>query len=874
MARPRRKKLDGRYADLTCRWFTQAYGEQWERWRAYADEWLHAQDTGLSHRRDAIILFLESYLVGEGLPPDPAALFKPNGSLPSLMTCVEKTHKSMNKSIRHNTIVEFIDWVITKGFSASNDDGVTVPLVSNPFDKVKVQSNTIETVWNPLPYTYIRELRTILCPEPHGCFRDWTWAHAQSGTRPGHRNQGDWFEVAPEMIDEDDADCVWRERALTRESTNITIPELWSPMRAMLLFIKLHLPLRTYQVRMLDSGEADTWRYDQGRWVKNEKHDFVVGSEKAPWQRGVFRRIRVPDMADVMTGLYINTNKSADRNKDALDRGYTIPWQHEEVLYWLEKLRNWQEKYNPIQAPTPWATLQPKHIGTVKSKQALARMGESCFLFRDASAKTPPDRTKPVLALTQSTLWYRLLKALEDRVAARGQTLSDGSRLRFVKQYDEVLWKNKKTGTEFPLHSLRVSLITSFAMDGQVPLPVLSKLLAGHSRILMTVYYTKITPAVMQEKMAEAEAKINAKEVAGLRTFLQDADLHQIQTKTAYRDTDSIKVALANRNPVGWEQRYIGLCLVGGNTVKSDEKGSVGGCWNGGDLIRDAELAHNRLYGSVPHGPENCVRCRWFLTDARYLDALRAHFNNLSYRASQAASQALELEQSLEALQDLRFEAEQEDQPFTQQAALQQAERRYEKQMVEADEYAKDMRACFTLIHRIVSIESGREEDDNRQKLFAVGALHDIHQPIGLVDTQSELWQLAEICEDAEIYPDLADNVRKTPAVEKRSRALNTMLMRDNYAPVFMQMDEHMQLMMGNAFMRAMAKRACPQDWRIEGYRRVTGLIEAGRSLQEGGLLEGGIEALKHRWQNPVLSLNELLARTRQPQLEVVHDDD
>ena len=44
------------------------------------------------------------------------------------------------------------------------------------------------------------------------------------------------------------------------------------------------------------------------------------------------------------TGLYISTNKTADQNKDQFERGYEIPWQNETVLYWLEKLRNWQEK--------------------------------------------------------------------------------------------------------------------------------------------------------------------------------------------------------------------------------------------------------------------------------------------------------------------------------------------------------------------------------------------------------------------------------------------------------------------------------------------------------------------------------------------------
>jgi hypothetical protein len=39
---------------------------------------------------------------------------------------------------------------------------------------------------------------------------------------------------------------------------------MWSPVRWVALLAKLILPLRTLQVRMLDSGEADTWRYAAG----------------------------------------------------------------------------------------------------------------------------------------------------------------------------------------------------------------------------------------------------------------------------------------------------------------------------------------------------------------------------------------------------------------------------------------------------------------------------------------------------------------------------------------------------------------------------------------------------------------------------------
>ena len=75
------------------------------------------------------------------------------------------------------------------------------------------------------------------------------------------------------------------------------------------------------------------------------------------------------------TGLYINTNKTADRNKNEFERGYIIPWQNEEVLYWLEKLRNWQEKYNPIDKPTDCTTLLLKHTIDKKSDFQLKSMG-------------------------------------------------------------------------------------------------------------------------------------------------------------------------------------------------------------------------------------------------------------------------------------------------------------------------------------------------------------------------------------------------------------------------------------------------------------------------------------------------------------------
>ncbi|EHW0632128.1 integrase family protein [Vibrio parahaemolyticus] len=873
MARTKGKKADGRTSDLAFSWMLSTLGAEWQQWQELAAEWMATQTTNISDKQGALGRFFESYLV-ECAPyaiSNIELFFKDwNGhqcSSEELETLVKKTlntREAIQKSV--NYPCDFIDFVIEKVFSEEDDNGNLMPLVQNPLSKIKRQAIATETVRNPLPYRYIQDLRQILCPLPdkteltvleknlkdgetllpayhYRHFKHWTWAQQQTGQ--GNMG-GDWFEVESELIDETDPDCVWRTKEVTRNNKTITIHQLWSPVKAMVIFMKLHLPLRTYQVRMLDSGEADTWRYKQGQWVLNTKHDFALGSEKRPFGKGIFRRIHDTMTGLYSTGLYINTNKTADQNKDELERGYIIPWQHEEVLYWLEKLRNWQEKYNPTTKPTDCTTLLNKHTGAKKSDKQLENMGEVAFLFRDASAKGE-DKSKPIVGKANiAPFWYQLLLALENQLAEQGHTLDNGERLKLVVDYPKGTLKRNRVATLFPLHSLRVSLITAYTMDTQLPLPVISKLLAGHTRLLMTIYYNKITPSVMAEKMYEAHGELDAKSKQSVRNFLKDASMEQIQCKMVYHSDDSVQAALLNRNPIGWEERSCGLCLVGGNTVKSDEVSTLGGCWNGGELIKDSIIAASRIYASVPHGPENCIRCRWFITEARYLPALNAHFNQLSYKAHQAVNLSVEIEGELEALKDEQFFCEEQGKPFIKHDELQALQRRYEKQQVEADEYAKDWIACFELIQKIIRVEETRNEDDAKDKLIAVGSEQDVSHALKLIETDSELLHLSLLCDDAEFYPDLQDELRKTPAIQKRSMQLSRVLMKKGFEPIFMEMDDKQQLIAANAMLRQMAKIADPDD-KLEGYRKVANYIEAGEYLTDNKLLSGGIHALSNK---------------------------
>lgn len=869
MGQKKVKKFDGRSSDLTFSWMLKTLGPEWKQWQELAAEWMAEQIIGIADKRMALICFFENYLLeSAAYATDVRLFFKGfNGHLCSGEEYETVIRKSINSPSRLQTTAnypcDFIDFVINHYFSEMNDNGILTPLVDNPLRKIKRLKSHTETVRNPLPYRYIQSLRQILCPLPtkaeltiieqnlkrgetllpsyrYRHFKHWVWAQKQTGQS---NQSGDWFEVDPELIDKADPDCMWRSKDLTRNGKKITIHQIWSPVKAMVIFMKLHLPLRTYQVRMLDSGEADTWRYEEGQWKLNNKHDFALGNEKRPFGKGVFRRIHDSMRGHYSTGFYINTNKTADQNKDELERGYIIPWENEEVLYWLEKLRNWQEKYNAIEKPTDCTTLLIKHLSQQISQAQLKGLGETSFLFRNASASENEDRHKPIYSDLIAPFWYSLLLELENQLFVQGETLNNGQRLKLVIDYPEntPIWR--KSATLFPLHSLRVSLITTYTMDTHLPLPVISKLLAGHTRLLMTIYYNKITPSVMAEKMCEAEAQLECISQQSVRNFLKDASMEQIKCKMIFHNEDGVSVALASRNPIGWEERATGLCLVGGNTVRSDEISTIGGCWNGGELIRETKGVSKRIYTSVPHGPENCIRCRWFITDARYLPALNAKFNQLSYKAHQAANLAVEIEGELEALKDEQFFCEEQSVPFSRHTELQALQRRHEKQQVEADEYAKDWIACFELINKIIRIEESRKNDDTNDKLIAVGREQDISYALKFVETKSELLHLSLLCEDAEFYPDLQDDLRKTPAIQKRSMQLSRVLMKKGFEPIFMEMDEKQQLIAGNAMLRQMAKIADPAD-KLEGYRKVANYIEAGEYLAENKLFNVGMSAL------------------------------
>lgn len=811
----RRAKTINKRSDLSFTYVT-AIDPRMEHWRALAAEWLPTWKTGVHARRQALDKFMVAYLIGRKLPRHPIEFLKratPKPDLSEVLMAAKgkggvgqlgKDDVKLN-----NHVADFLAWVLAEKLSLEDDHGHRhiPPELHNPVARLSKsgQGAPTETIRSALSIRYIKELRTLLAQGPN--FRDWDWA--QQGMERG-KNGSDWFVVDPKRVNPTDPDCVWRERDTTNhEQKTHNLPprvtELWSPVRAVALYLKLELPLRTFQVRMLDSGEADTWRYVHGpKGGSFELNDspLATGSATRPYQRGVFHR----HANETGAGLFINTNKTADINKAENAKGYVIPWAHETGLYWLEKLRNWQGRYNPIDSPMPWVELEAKHFGgTPPHPEVLEARGTACFLFRDASAANDADRHKPLSNDALERLWHRLLARLEQRCVERDETLDDGTPIQFV---DHASGK----ATHFPLHALRVSLISYLVLDLQLPLAVVSKLIAGHARLIMTLYYTKFGHAYMKEVLDAAERNTLAADEASHRRFLLDATMEQVSQRFASVSPDALRAAIGHKSAATFVFEDKGICPVGGSM-----------CDVGGEKTTDRQT--EQFNAPVPGYPQerNCVRCRFFLSGPAWLPGLQAHFNTVSYEAHERAERHNDLQEEVTLMENRRNDCLRDGRLFTETRELERLSQRYEAEAEAMGKLVNDMQATYYLIAR--SLDILKETSKDGVQLVAVGEMQDIQ--VAFTDTPSELHQIEVLCENATIYPEI--DARK-PAI-RRGQLLDCMLEFNRMPPIFFRLNPKQQLAAGNAVMQLIQARAGSLDGALE-------YVEGLRRLRDLGIVD------------------------------------
>lgn len=768
-----------------------------EDWRRLAAEWLSLNPKSYAHRIWALSYFFNRYVLAYDLDRNPYAFLRFDNNPPPFFDVYMASKKKgdRNSPSDHdfrivNLVHDFLQWILDEKLSDFDDSGQRlVPSeLRNPIPTLQWRSSSSsESNKSPLPIRFIQQLRSMLAEGP--TFRDWKWTQSN--------DEGSWFTVKPNLIDKTDPNCVWRIKKGHYQ--------LWSPARSVALYIKLELPLRTYQVRMLDSGEADTWRYEQGRFIPN-KSRLATGSPNRPYKKGVFYKSNEGGSVDEV-GLYVNTNKTADIDKPEDQKGYVIPWTHGPALYWLEALRDWQEKYNPVSAAIPWTDLNQDHFGHAKHEATLAEMGTACFLFRDASSIRLANRNKPLLDNVLDKLWYRLLLRLETE---GGHMLPDGTPIRFVSDAPRT------RSTFYPLHSLRVSLITYFVLEAGLPIQVVSKLIAGHSRIIMTLYYTKAGISYVNEVLADAERRALARAAESERLFLRDKAYENIAGRYAYISEDAPKAYCNQQSAASAIFEDKGICPVAGQH-----------CDIGGDAFGSGKSGRYLPVAGYP--ARNCVRCRFFLTGPAFLPGLVAHFNKLSFDVTQLSQRYGSLEASVRNLENQRFEFQKRGEYFPRMGELERLQQRYEAEAEGLNRLMLDMQYCHKLIAR--SIELGKMESGASElQLVANGTISDLG--FALKETTSEMHQIEVICENTVFYPEIDARV----AVLRRSHLLDVMFDLNGKPPVFYKLSEEEQHLVGNAVMKLIQARSGSLESAVE-------FVEGRRKLIELGLIEDDLDA-------------------------------
>lgn len=771
------------------------YDADLQQWNEYATEWIKTIVRSKDIALNSLSNFFKKYVILYNITRSVQEFISIEYDTPDFYEIIYAERGSQSNALKEaKKLVEFVDWIIAEKFSVEDDLGnkLTPAEFKNPLtkylpDAVK-SSQRNGSDKNVLPYRYIKDLRNILCPPNATCFNDLEFAQSAGDPKA---TGGDWFMVDESVIDKNDTDCVYRFRGTTKyEQTKKELPEevceMWFPGTTVALLTKLLLPLRTYQVRMLDSGETDTYKYMQsmrnlaGEWIKNDSH-LSRGTEKNPFARGVLRKFKDPTTQLEMTGFFINTNKTADINKEESDKGYDIPWQYEEVQYWLAKLRDWQMKYNPISRPAKWTELTRKHLGNAKDVRILEQMGESSFLFRDPSSIG--EEHLPIKSYGLDSLWYKTLKQLE--VQLKENTSSEEERtLKFVPPDGE------QTTTYYPLHSLRVSLITAYALEGGVPMPILSKAIAGHARLIMTLYYTKAGISYVTDTMNQAEKSILENDQEAFDRFIRDAKYEQLETSVAAND------------PIAY-QAVINAQQSGASIIISDKgicpKGGFG-CNSGGTYVNDD--TDNITYGEVPGFPEqNCVRCRWFVTSPAFLPGLVHHFNTVGYNIGETGKRVIKYQHDIELLENEKYECELNGTIFTKQHELLKYEQFYAQEIQKNDKLANDYNATLRLIDKCMKLIKEPSSVDGFQ-LVTVGSISDVGISINAID--HELEQLQIICNGAELFPE----TDASKAVLQMSQIIDLTLKNNNKMPVMFSLTEEEQLIAGNQFMRLLINRA------------------------------------------------------------------
>ncbi|MCF7482581.1 hypothetical protein L3V31_12670 [Vibrio sp. J1-1] len=565
-------------------------------------------------------------------------------------------------------------------------------------------------------------------------------------------------------------------KSLTSQYNDSIVDEngdpVWIPVITFLYLVMLEIPLRKIQVLRLDSGEGDMWRYDAQSdiWAKNDHqlaNYWKNTGAKVP-NRGAFRRKLINGILKPEFALYVNSNKTADKNVGFGEKsGYEIPWKNPHVIKYLDELRIWQEKYNPAAAPVRYKDIPTTVFEGDPAKKVLASIPDRFYLFRAAKDIKNGNRQMPPTIRMLHEFWVRLMDELEKRLHEEGVDCQI------------ILSRNPKTNAAqqalYSPHGLRLAGLTSLAQQG-VPIEILSKIVAGHKSILMTIYYQKFHPNHISEILNEASRDLELQYQKSFQSWLRDASWIQVAEYAAYNSEDAIEgvqSAVARCTASLWSSTNLGLCPYNGTR-----------CHDGGACVRKNGKGRNI---HLPIEDKNCVMCRHFITGLPWLTELWVHGNALILKSEKISKDLEELQQEERELKVKRKNLVQdgEEVPSGLRIKITKLQTLHEKKSINLDNIFKELHATHNLVEKVKKLpkapifEEGESENNSAPALLMNS---DSEFDVDYVEAPNNFQNLDFVIQASRFYK----HEKNMDFEREREMFMDEILLRNGYEPLML----------------------------------------------------------------------------------------
>ena len=675
--------------------------------------------TNYAIRRMALRVLINGYFHELNLPDDPKFLLlranKFNAAL--YISLIESQAESLRQQI-HTSISTFFQWVLDE--ECTDVDGYESVVLNdfrNPFSSILAgfakglgYSKLGQTNKPSLGYEYILRARNYLVPDYEMSLSRRVSLSQLEHLQEFFDSRGDWLDVQFSKIDVDDPHTVWRkleriERVVDGKPRRVVVYQVWSPVRFVALYTLLRFPLRGQQILWLDSGEADrevgVVDMETGtiEWRKNTGHLASRGTRNSTPQAAVQKGV------NGYPKFYCTTNKTGAR-----DKGYEVEWIPEDLAYWLLVLRDWQERYAPLDYPTPWTSIKTH---TEVNSEILKSRGSQCFLFRQDKTGQP---------ITTATAFQTTLPKLLYLIQRGGEDLA-----RKNSQY------GPRYLSDYTPHCLRVSLITAYIADGDAPIHIVSKLV-GHAALVMTIHYVSLKEHQMRRPMQGAEKRAEYTACDDLvRNVLANGLQSQARNLIA---TDGNRIFFEKSSTKSANVIFDwGICPM-----------SAAACNIGGDLIENVYAAVEAGY----LGQKNCPRCRFFVSGIAFLGGLVSLANEMALEIHDESGRYQAYTAELDELESAWYDASIKDLSFDRELDRKRSVAQQQQSAAKLEVLLRDYGAVNRYVMDCVKAIDHTESENSEAELKLVVS-EDLKE-MSFRASESTYHLLSEICQNATIY--------------------------------------------------------------------------------------------------------------------------